>query len=306
MDKPAHFSFKLNTREYSVLSPIPPFVDIILQNANIDQAEFNKIVQLARGYQSDPRLVEMVRRAGDTSAKIPYLLDEHETPESILAQLRKVAAPHVEYLHSLPLKMQATIQTLLSVNKLPTGYEIYGIPALLEIDRIQHEMITDLKKLMAGRRFAEEFYQANVHALRQLDEEWPKLSHGKFSAYWPEVMKIPETPVMQYEASFEHGRMHYLFETCVIVDPPRSHDFKRFIPPVLQRPLPEMSAVPQTGSADWLIREVGKVGRHITRALLELIRTHLEEERIAVVEKNYELISREAQDVLEEHIGRLP
>lgn len=305
MKKPTHYTVKLNTKEYSILSPIPPFVDIILKNSDINEMEFLKIVDLTKSYKNDPRLIEMVRRAGDTSAKIPYLLQEGETPQSILATLRQVALPHVEHLLSLPVKIQSTIHTMLSVNKLPVGYEEFGIPALLEIDRIQREMVQTLKGLMAGRKMAEEFYQGNMHALHELDHEWPKLRQSQIP-FWPKVMTIPEKSRMIYEGSFTEGRLKYIFETCVIVDPPKINDIKRFIPPVLQRPLSEKEIVPVTGSVDWLIREVGKVGRHFTRALLEIIVDHLKQEKIALDVKNYELITHESREALDDLIRSLP
>ena len=305
MKNPEQFTFKFDANEYTILSPIPPFVDIILKNTHINQTEFLRIVGLTSSYQSDPRLIEMVRMAGDTSAKIPYLIDEGETAESILDTLRQVAKPHVEHLNNLPHRVQATIHTLLSINKLPAGYDMYGIPALLEVDRMQRDMIHTLKELMVGRKFAEEFYQANLNALKQLDHDWPSMRQGK-TTYWPNIMTVPEKATMQYEAEFEHNQLKYLYETCVIVNPPKINDFKRFIPPVLQRPLAEKELVPVTGSADWLIREVGKVGRHITRALLEIIAEHLTAERIDLEYKNYELINRQALEVLDDYIKRFP
>lgn len=305
MDKPAQFSFKLKTKEYSLVNPTPPFVDVILRHADINRVEFDKLVNMAHGYRNDPRLVEMVRHSGDSSAKVAYLIDVDETQETILAELRRIAAPHVKYLNTLPEQMQTTIHTLLSINKVPTGLDLYAIPALLEIDRVQREMIAELKQKMAGRKLAEEYYKANVEALRELDEDWPHLHHGEIS-YWPKSMAVPESPRMNYEGFFEHDRLAHLFESCVIVQPPQTNDFVRFIPPVLRRPLPQSCPVPQTGSADWLIREVGKVGRQITRALLSLISQNLEREKIRLEASNYELITRKSRESLDEMISRLP
>lgn len=305
MKKPEHMVVKFNTKEYSILSLHPPFTDILLKTTSIDQKEYQKIVEIAQGYANDPRLIEMIRQAGDASAKVPYLLDEHETPESILETLRSIADPHVKYLGSLPEKVQATIHTLLSINKLPVGYESYSIPALLEIDRIQGEMIAKLKEAMRGRRMAEEFYQANLTALKELDEDWIKLRKRKFP-YWQKSAFIPEEARMTYEGYFENNRLTYLFEACVIVDPPRSSEFKRFIPAVLKRPMAESTTVATTGSADWLIREVGKIGRHFTRALLEIIKGHLKAEKIELDVKNYERINKAAHEILEEFIYRTP
>lgn len=305
MEKPAQFSFNMKAKEYSLLNPVPPFVDIILRHADLNRAEFEKLVHMANGYRNDPRLVEMVRQAGDGSAKVAYLIDTTETPESILSSLRKIADPHVKHLDMLPEEMQSTIHTLLSVNKVPTGLDVYAIPALLEIDRIQREMIAELKGLMEGRKLAGEFYQANIAALNALDEEWPHLHRGEIS-YWPKSMAVPLTPRMQYEGYFEHDRLTHLFESCVVVQPPHRNDFVKYIPPVLQRPLPQHCPVPQTGTADWLIREVGKVGRQITRALLSLISQKLDQEKIRLEAQNYELITRKSREALDEMISRLP
>jgi hypothetical protein len=57
---------------------------------------------------------------------------------------------------------------------------------------------------------------------------------------------------------------------------------------------------------DWLIREVGKVGRHFTRALLEIIREHLAVEEIALVAKNYDRINQEAREILDDFMTRFP
>ncbi len=305
MKKAAQFSFDLNTKHYSVLSPIPPFVDILLSQSIIDEMEFKKIVSLIDTYQSDARLIEMVRLAGDTSAKVPYLLADGETPDTILTTLRQIAQPQVEYLAELPKKMQATIHTLLSVNRLPVGYEEFGIPALLEIDRMQGEMIKELRLLMAGRKLAEDFYQANLQALKELDQDWAKLRQGKIP-YWPNILPVPQSARMHFDGQFEFGRLKYVRETCVVVDPPKAGDFKKYIPAVIHKPLAEHVAVPATGSADWLIRETGKIGRHFTRALLEIIKGHLAAEKIALDAKNYELIAREAREALDEKIMRLP
>lgn len=305
MKKNEQLVVKFNTKEYSILNLYPPFVDILLRISSIDQAEFQKIVKIAHSYSGDPRLVEMIRLAGDASAKVPYLLDEHETPESILATLRSIAAPHVTYLNGLPEKVQATIHTLLSVHKIPRGYEMYGIPALLEIDRIQGAMIAKLKEAMRGRKMAEEFYQANLAALQELDRDWQTLREGKFPFSRKSATIPPEAP-MEFHGYFEGDRLLHIHETCVVVDPPRSSDFKKFIPPVLKRPLQEKTLVAATGSADWLIREVGKIGRHFTRALLEIIHDHLATEKIALDVRNYELINRAAHEILEDFIYRTP
>jgi hypothetical protein len=305
MEKPTHFRIKFDTHEYSILVPVPPFVDILLKYSDIDHREFDKIKEKTGEYSNDPRLVEMVRLAGDASAKVPYLIDENETAQSILATLRKIAAPHVEYIHRLPEHVRATIYMLLSINQLPMKSEMVGIPALLEIDRIQGEMVVELHKRMHGRKMAKEFVDANISALHHLDNEWPKLRQSK-TPYWPNQMVIPGDSRMTYEPIFDKEKLRFVSETCVIVDPPRMHDFKKYIPQVLVRPLPEHEKAPAIGSEDWLIREVGKIGRHFTRAMLEIIKDHLESERISLEVQNYELIDREAREALEDHIFQLP
>ena len=111
---------------------------------------------------------------------------------------------------------------------------------------------------------------------------------------------------MHYEPVFHHQRLAYRFETCVIVDSPDAQELKRFTPAVLQRPLPEHVQVPATGSADWLIRDVGKIGRHFTRALLKIIEDRLIPEQIRLEIQNYELINRRALEALEEYIRKFP
>lgn len=55
----------IDTEQFSVLNPIPPFVSICLRFANISPHEFSKIAQLAADSQNDARLIEMVKKAGD-------------------------------------------------------------------------------------------------------------------------------------------------------------------------------------------------------------------------------------------------
>ena len=112
---------------------------------------------------------------------------------------------------------------------------------------------------------------------------------------------------MQYLPLFDYdNRLVSLQETCVIVDSPGAQMLKSFTPAVLQRPMPDAEPAPATGSADWLIRGVGKIGRHLTRALLSIIRTHLEAEQVALDARNYEVIQRQAQEALREYVGRAP
>jgi hypothetical protein len=295
---------KINTGRYFILSPILPFVDIILQCTPINRREFSQIVDLATGYQNDPRLIEMVRKAGDASAKVPYLLDDGETPDSILNTLRKIAQPHVEHLHSLPESVQATIHLMLSINVVPKGCERYGIPALLEIDRMQGEIVLALRELFGNRQLAMDFHKDNIAALQMLDKDWPRLREDR--SIWPHG-PLPEHSQIHYKPFFDKAeRLMYMQETYVVIDSPNATMLREFTPAVLQNPLPANVPVPVTGSADWLIRTVGKIGRHFTRALLGIIKTRLEAERVALELKNYELINQHALDALRDYVERMP
>jgi hypothetical protein len=295
----------VDTERYYLLAPPLPFVNICLQSTAINPDEFSKIVNLSANYQDDPRMIEMVRMGGDASAKVPYLMQAGETAVSILATLREIARPHVERMESLPASIQATIHLLLSMNTVPKGYEIYGIPALLEIDRIQENMVETLHELMIGRQLAKDFQDSNITALHLLDQDWPRLREEK-SSLWHKKL-LPEKSQMQYIPFFDEAdRLISLHETCVIVDSPQVHKLQALTPPILQRPLDDNIPAPATGSADWLIREVGKVGRHFTRALLEIIKAHLAAEQVALEARNYELISRQAQDALRDYIEKTP
>lgn len=305
MTKSETRKIQVDTEHFHILNPIPPYVDIILSSYTVSPLDFARIVELAIGYRNDPRLIEMVRKAGDGSAKVPYLIDSGETPQSILGTLREIAQPHVEYIQSLPDAMQATIRGLLSINIVPQGCEMYGLPALLEIDRIQGEITTVLKEKMAGRKLAQDFYKDNVAALRFLDKDWQKLRNKKIQT-WQSTQPIPKQSQMQFVPIFERKRLVRMYESCVIVDAPGARKFQAFIPPVLKRPLSEKTDLPVMGSADWLIREVGKVGRHFTRALMNIINDRLEAEKIALEAGNYELINRRAQEALKEFIERTP
>jgi hypothetical protein len=191
------------------------------------------------------------------------------------------------------------------MNTVPKGYETAGIPALLEIDRIQEEMIKTLHDLMAGRQLAKDFHNDNALALQMLDRDWPRLREEK-TFLWHKKL-IPETAKMQYKPFYDKAdRLVSVHETCVIVDAPDVHRLQALIPPVLQRPLPANVPAPTTGSADWLIREIGKIGRHFTRALLEIIKVHLAAERVALEARNYALINQHAQDALREFIEKTP
>jgi hypothetical protein len=305
MDKPAVREVKYHPEHFHVLAPKTPFVDIILQSIKISPAEFSKIIELAEGYPNDQRLVEMVRLGGDASAKVPYLMETGETPETILSTLREIARPHIERLNSLPEPVRATIELLLSINSVPRGCEVYGIPALLEIDRMQGEMVRTLRSMMVGRKLAADFVQDNVTALQMLDKAWPELRKKK-PGTWPYNKDLPGTAQMQFEPSFHHNQFVYLHEWCVIVDTPHTAELGYFTPSVLKRPLPEHVPVPITGSADWLIREVGKVGRQFTRALLDIIRARLDAEKIALIARNSEEIRIHAQEALREFIEKTP
>ncbi|MEW6401946.1 MAG: hypothetical protein AB1649_09110 [Chloroflexota bacterium] len=307
MDTYRHRPLTIDTEQYFFLAPIPPFVDICLETVLIDRRDFSKITQLAANYRNDPRMIEMVRKAGDASAKVPYLMAVGETPGSILFILREIAQPYIEFLQRLPDEVQATIHLLLSLNRVPDGCEMYALPALLEIDRIQGGIVGTLRRFMSGRQLAREFHDNSLTALQTLDHDWPRLRHGK-GPRWPRSpLPLPEQPEMQYVPFFDRtGRLIRLHERCVIVDAPGTRELQRFIPPVLQRPLPPTLSVATPGSADWLIHEVGKVGRHFTRALLEIIKDHLAAEQVEMDVRNYAQINQHAQDALQEYVGKTP
>jgi hypothetical protein len=305
MPKPRQQSLTIDTRKFHVLAPMPPFVEIMARSTAINALEFSKIVDLAAQYPNDPRMIEMVRMAGDASAKVPYLMDTGETVDSILTRLREITKPHIERIQGLPAAIQATIHLLLSMNTVPKGCETAAIPALLEIDRIQEDIVKKLKDLMNGKQLAMDFQRENTAALQMLDRDWPRLREKKNSLWYKKL--LPEKAQMQYLPFFEKsGRLVNVHETCVIVEAPGVHILQAFIPPVLQRPLPANTPAPKTGSADWLIREVGKIGRHFTRALLEIIKAHLAAEQVALETKNYDRINQEAREALREYIEKTP
>jgi hypothetical protein len=111
---------------------------------------------------------------------------------------------------------------------------------------------------------------------------------------------------MHYHPLFSDHRVVGVYETCVIVDSPGTHILEGFTPGVLRRHIPESEPVPATGSADWLIRDVGKIGRHFTRALLKIIKDHLEAEQVALEAENHNLIDRHAQEALKEFVKNSP
>ena len=305
MAHPGHRTLVIDTGRYHVLAPIPPFIDIILGSAAIKQQEFSRIVQLTVHYRNDPRLIEMVRLGGDASAKVPYLMQAGETADFILTSLREIAQPHVERIQGLPEQIKATIHLLLSMNTVPDGCEVVCIPALLEIDRIQEDMVRTLRKRMIGRQLARDFQESNIAALQMLDRDWARLREVK-SSLWHKRM-LPEKARMQYYPFYnKDDRLIAIHETCVIVDSPEVHQLQALTPFILQRPLPAGTLVPTTGSADWLIREVGKIGRHCTRALLDIIKDHLAAEQVTLEVRNYDLINQQAQDALREFIERTP
>jgi hypothetical protein len=295
----------VDTEHFSILNVTPPLVDICLQSTFISRGEFSKIARMAAAYPNDARLIEMVRNAGDASGKVPYLLEAGETSASLLAALREVARSQVEQLQGIPDALQATICLLLSLNTVPRGCEAYAIAALLEIERMQAEMTRTLRSLMAGRELARVFHQENLAALQQLDADWPRLRRERRSRW--HTQPLPEEPQMQYHPVFDHNeRLVGVRETCVILEAPRAHLLKRLTPPVLQRPLPPSEPAPCSKSVDWIIRDTGKVGRHFTRALLEIIKTHLEAEQVALTGGNYDLINRHAREALQEFVKRTP
>ena len=299
-----YHKLKVKTGHFHILAPVPPFVDVILQCNSVTPQEFSKIARLAASYANDPRMIEMVRKAGDASAKVPYLMAEGETPHSVLTTLRQIAQPHVEHLKTLPSPMQATIHTLLSINMAPSGYEEYGIPALLEIERIQREIVGTLRTTMTGRKLAEQFHQDNKAALEALDRDWLHVRKG--DSPWPFPQSLPDRPQMQYIPTYYKNCLVAMHEVCVIVDAPDAKQLRELTPPVLRYPLPENEPAPMTGSADWLLRVVGKIGRHFTRALLDIIKTHLEMKRVTVEAHNYDFISNQAQEALRQFVERTP
>jgi hypothetical protein len=158
---------------------------------------------------------------------------------------------------------------------------------------------------MKDRQLAKEFHDNNIAALKMLDEDWPRLRKEK-SAHWPNT-PLPEKSQMKYEPFFtKDDRLVYLHETCVIVDAPNADTLQRLTHPILRSPHLANVPVPKTGSEDWLIRTVGKIGRHFTRAFLEIIKTRLAEEKVALESQNYELINRQALDALREFIEKRP
>jgi hypothetical protein len=305
MSTPKDRKIKIDTDQFYVLSPILPYLDIIFQSINIHKHDYSRIVTLTDKFQEDPRMVEIVNKCGDASAKVPYLMEAGETKESILKILRGIAEPHIEYLNHLPDTVQATIHLLLSINVQPRGCEMFGIPALLEIDRIQGEMIGTLRRLMKDRQLAKAFHDNNRTALQMLDRDWPRIREEKTSRF--STVLLPELAKMQYKPSFtKEGRLNYIQETCVIIDSPDVKILQRYIPHVLQDPYPANEPVPMTGSTDWLIRSVGKIGRHLTRALLGIIKESLAAEQIPLEKDNYELINQRALETLHNYVEKMP
>lgn len=298
----------VDLERYTVLTLTPPFVSHILQTTRVDARDFQKVVRRAGDYPNDPRLVEMVRKAGDASGKVPYLLAEGETPATLLAALREAAQPHLARLRALPEPLYATIELLLSINAVPQGCEKYSLTALLELDRIQRELTATLHGWMGSRQLAADFHAENCAALEQLDQAWAQLQAAdqvRHERSFQPAQPLPADTRMQFMPFYDQaGRLLDVQETCVLVDAPGAALLWKSTPPVLQRPLPEAVPVPAAGSADWLIREVGKIGRHFTRALLEIIQAHLEAERVAL--ENYELVQRHAEDALREYVEDNP
>jgi hypothetical protein len=305
MSAPRDRKVNIDTDQFYVISPILPFLDIIFQSIPIHKHDYPGIVALANKFQEDPRMVEVVNKCGDASAKVPYLIEAGETKDSILKTLRGIAEPHIEYLDHLPDKVQTTIHLLLSINTLPRGCETLGIPALLEIDRMQREMIETLRKLMRDRPLAKAFHEHNQTALQMLDRDWPRIREEKTSRF--SALVLPEHASMHYQPFFsDEGRLNYIQETCVILDSPDAKILRPYIPNVLRDPFPANEPVPSTGSADWLICKVGKIGRHLTRALLGIIKERLAAEQIPLEKDNYELINQRALETLHNYVEKMP
>jgi hypothetical protein len=295
----------VDTERFQFLNPTPPFVEVCLRPANISHRDFQSIANLAASYRNDARLVLMVKKAGDASAKVTYLLNPHETPKSILETLREIAAPYVEQRRNLPEELRSTIDLLLSINAVPYGCEAYTVTALLTLDAWQEGIVKQLRELMIGRQMAKEVYADNLAALAKLDHDWPRLRVERDSTW--HKFPLPETSKMQYHPLFdEGGHIVSMHESCVIVDPPDAQLLKSLTPRVLQRPLPDAEGVPTTGSADWLLRDIGKIGRHFTRALLSIIKDHLRDEEVALEARNYLAIHRQAMEAVREYTNRMP
>jgi hypothetical protein len=303
--KTRNWKQEIHVERYSHLKPSLPYLNLILNSISVNPQEYDRIEALTVKYPNDPRLIEMVRNAGDSSAKVVYLMDWNETPDSIQKTLRDIASPHIEHIRHEPDALRATIYTLLSLNTIPLGHEIYAIPALLEIDRIQGEMTARLHELKAGRQLSAEVHQANQEALQQLDAAWPELRKGKTTG-WSGRQSLPRQAKMHHNPVFMEDRLIHVYEECIVLDSPGAQMIKMFTPPVLQRPLPECENAPATGSVDWLIREVGKIGRQFTRALIDLIKERLEAEHISIEEKNFTLINQQANDALRDYIETKP
>jgi hypothetical protein len=111
---------------------------------------------------------------------------------------------------------------------------------------------------------------------------------------------------MQYIPSFYKNCLVAMREVCVIVDSPEAAELKRLTPAVLVYPLPESIAAPVTGSEDWLIRVVGKIGRHFTRALLDIISAHLKAKQVNVEPSDYSRINYQAQEALRYFVEKTP
>ena len=138
-------------------------------------------------------------------------------------------------------------------------------------------MTDNLHELMANRKLAKTFHADNQAALIELDREWPKVRQKNIP--WPVSHALPDKAKMQFHPIFFTDHLVGIREICVIVDAPEARELRHATPPILQNPLPEQLMPPPTGSTDWLIRMVGKIGRHFTRALLETIVNRLEDQR---------------------------
>jgi hypothetical protein len=303
MSTPLSEQVRYNIKEESreVLSVRPPFNNCILELVDIDQSAFPSFESRALGYPNDSRLIDMVRAGGDASAKVPYLMSDTETPESILDQLKKIAQPHVEHISTLPEDMQSTITLLLTINAPPTGkdYRKLVIPALLELDRIQGEMTSKLHTLMEGRTLARVFHEGNIRALQQLDSRWPSIRENPINPFSQE--RFPMEAKTRYIPEVSNGKLAHIREESVIVNPPFIKALQFLTPDVLKRPLPQ-NVKYHIGSIEWLIREIGKVGRHSTRALLDIVKERIEQERIDLSPENYANIAKRGMQALQEHI----
>jgi hypothetical protein len=294
----------VNTENYTVLHQTPPYIDLILQHVGFDELDFQKVKERAQSYENDPRLIDMVRESGDGSGKVPYLLDENAEPGKILFKLRSIAGPHVEHLYQVPTDMRMVINHLLAFNEAPAGSDELIIPALLEIDRMQGAMTTDLRAEMQSHPHALRFYEANAAALKKFDDEWSDVRKRTVgvSLFMRNVEAPPIKSTMSYIPKYsDKGRLTNIFEERVIIRSPFTQELQRLTPGELKRPRPEGMHYPAFGSQDFLLLETGKIGRHSIRAMLDVIKDHMKKDSVKLAEENYSKIAQLGTEALREY-----